>query len=68
MPLCYAAENGHEAIVKLLLEMGNAQVNVVVGHGVTALSVARKKGNEAIVKLLQDWQAQVDLKMPPVEP
>ncbi|KAH7115580.1 hypothetical protein EDB81DRAFT_953062 [Dactylonectria macrodidyma] len=47
-----AAENGHEAIVKLLLEKG-ADVESKGKGGWTPLLLAAGNGYEAIVKLLQ---------------
>ena len=54
-PLSYAAEKGHEAVVKVLLEMGKADVdaNAKDRYGRTPLSYAVGNGHEAVVKLLQ---------------
>ncbi|KLJ05924.1 hypothetical protein EMPG_10632 [Blastomyces silverae] len=51
-PLSYASENGHEAMVKLLLTAGEVDVDVKDKHGRTSLSYASGSGHEAIVKLL----------------
>ena len=51
-PLMEAAENGHETIVKLLLSAG-APADAKTSTGITALSIAQKAGNAAIVQLLQ---------------
>jgi ankyrin repeat protein len=44
-PLSYAAENGHEAVVKLLLESKDS-------NGQTPLLLAVGNGHEAVVKLI----------------
>lgn len=51
-PLMEAAENGHETIVKLLLSAG-APADAKTSTGITAVSIAQKAGNTAIVQLLQ---------------
>ncbi|KAB5583091.1 Het-eN [Coniochaeta sp. 2T2.1] len=60
-PLSWAAEKGHEAVVKLLLDTGKAEINskdidinASDEDGRTPLSWAAEKGHEAIVKLLLD--------------
>src|ERR1700722_5614904 len=50
-PLSKAAENGHETVVKLLLEKG-AELRSKDEHGQTPLSKAAEDGHEAIVRLL----------------
>ncbi|KAH0538836.1 hypothetical protein FGG08_004612 [Glutinoglossum americanum] len=53
-PLSWAAENGHEAIVKLLLATGKVDVDSKDNYyGQTPLSWAAENGHEAIVKLLR---------------
>ncbi|KAI8657047.1 hypothetical protein NCS56_01310400 [Fusarium sp. Ph1] len=55
MPLWLAAENGHEAIVKLLLSTGKVNLNVEESvYGQTLLSLAAQNRHAAIVKLLLD--------------
>lgn len=53
-PLSYAAENGHEAVVKLLLGTDGVDPSSVAHEllGVTPLYFAAGKGHEAIVRLL----------------
>ena len=56
--LRYAAQYGHEAVTKLLLENG-ANVAAADNHGQTALIYAAKGGHEAVTKLLLDHGADV---------
>lgn len=51
-PLMEAAEQGNESIVKLLLAAG-ADAGAKSSTGMTAVSVAQKLGNAAIVQLLE---------------
>jgi ankyrin repeat protein len=53
-PLSWAACNGHEAIVKLLLATGKAEIDSKDKNGRTPLSWAEENGYEAVVKLLLD--------------
>jgi ankyrin repeat protein len=52
-PLSWAAGGGHEAVVKLLLEMGKADIDLKDKYSRTPLSWAAEGGHEAVVKLLQ---------------
>jgi hypothetical protein len=56
-----ASENGHEAVVKLLLET-KADVNVQDNDGGTALYLAARHGHEAVVKLLLEAKADVNVQ------
>ena len=51
-PLSYAAQSGHEAIVKLLLTREGVDADLKGNDGQTPLSCAAQSGHEAIVKLL----------------
>ncbi|KAH8708394.1 ankyrin repeat protein, partial [Phaeosphaeriaceae sp. PMI808] len=51
-PLSWAAEGGHEAVVKLLLATGKVDVDSGDKDGRTPLSWAAEGGHEAVVKLL----------------
>ena len=60
-PLWRAAEKGHEAVVKLLLEKG-ADVESKDKYGRTPLWRAAAHGHEAVVKLLLEKGADVESK------
>ncbi|KAI9781882.1 MAG: hypothetical protein M1839_005676 [Geoglossum umbratile] len=52
-PLSWAAERGHEAVVKLLLAKDGVDINSKDSYGgQTPLSLAAERGHEAVVKLL----------------
>ena len=62
-PLSRAAEGGHEAVVKLLLdERADLDVNCKDRNGRTALLWAAEKGHEAVVKQLLEKGADVESK------
>ncbi|KFY41877.1 hypothetical protein V494_02746 [Pseudogymnoascus sp. VKM F-4513 (FW-928)] len=61
-PLSWAVENGHEAVVKLLL-MNKAEVNQKdTQYGQTPLSWAASNGHEAVVKLLLANDVEVNFQ------
>ena len=61
--LWLASKNGHDAVVKLLLETGKANVDLKDTHGWTPLLLASENGHEAVVKLLlETGKANPDLK------
>ena len=63
MPLRYAAENGNEAVVKLLLEMGQVEADSKDRKNRTPLLCAARNGHEAVVKLLlETGQVEGDSK------
>ncbi|KAL6812492.1 nacht and ankyrin domain-containing protein [Trichoderma sp. SZMC 28015] len=59
VPLTWAAENGQEAVAKLLLNAG-AEVNSKDNNNRTPLFWAAAYGKEAVVKLLLNAGAEVD--------
>ncbi|KAI7227089.1 hypothetical protein KC330_g8551, partial [Hortaea werneckii] len=62
-PLSYAAQYGHKAVVKLLLNTKQVEVDSKDNNGRTPLSWAAEYGHEAVVKLLLDTkQVKVDSK------
>ncbi|MCJ1255063.1 hypothetical protein MMC24_002879 [Lignoscripta atroalba] len=52
MPLSYAAENGHEAVVRLLMTRDDVEADSRDQYGRTPLSLAAENGHEAVVRLL----------------
>ena len=52
-PLCMAAQNGHETVVRALIE-ASADVNKAADNGGTPLCIAALWGREAIVHILKD--------------
>ena len=62
-PLSWAAEQGHEAVVKLLLETDKVKVDSKDKNGQTPLLRAARRGHEAVVKLLlKTGKVEVDSK------
>lgn len=63
MVCIWAAEEGHEAIVKLLLDTNRAHVNFKNKYGQTSLLLAAKNGHDAIVKiLLNTGRVEINLR------
>ncbi|KAL9074029.1 MAG: hypothetical protein Q9157_004538 [Trypethelium eluteriae] len=60
-PMSYAAEGGHETVVKLLVDAG-ADVNAKGGWYGNALQAASLHGYEAVVKLLLEKGADVNIQ------
>lgn len=50
--LSWASENGHDAVVKLLLQAEGVDINSESFNGQTALSWASRSGLDSVVKLL----------------
>jgi ankyrin repeat protein len=65
MPLSWTAENGHEAVVKLLLEKG-VDVECKSDNSRMPLCWATWNGHEAVVKLLLEkaptWSANLTME------
>jgi len=51
-PLSWAAENGHEAVVKVLRAIDGVDPDSNDNNGLTPLSVAAENGHQVVVKLL----------------
>jgi ankyrin repeat protein len=56
-----AAENGHEAVIKLLLEK-NADLESKDKNGQTPLLLAAENGHKAVIKLLLEKNADLEYK------
>lgn len=56
-PLYVAAQNGHAAVVRLLVEAG-AVVNRTMPNGWTPLHIAAHNGHTEVVQLLASGQAR----------
>lgn len=59
--LCQAADGGHAAVMRLLLEAG-ANPNLAQGEGVTALTIAAEQGHFEVVQLLLAAGADIQYK------
>ncbi|KAJ5152754.1 uncharacterized protein N7482_009232 [Penicillium canariense] len=60
-PMSYAAEEGHEGVVRLLVEKG-ADIEARDTSGRTALSWAAEKGHENIVRLLLEKGVDIEAR------
>ena len=58
-PLSWAAESGHEAVIRLLLENG-AELESRDRNGRTPLSWAAESGHEAVIRLLLENGAELE--------
>jgi hypothetical protein len=56
-PLLWAAARGHEAVVRLLLDTGKADIDSKDRAGLTPLWWAAARGHEAIVKVLESFSS-----------
>ena len=54
-PLIWAALNGHEGVVKILLEQGHVSPDGLGRKGGTLLGCAARRGHEEVVKILLKW-------------
>ena len=64
-PLSFAAQMGHEAVVKLLLVRDDVEVNSKDTAGRTPVLFAAENGHETVVKLLmQDNLDSKDVQAP----
>ncbi|KAK5988372.1 Ankyrin-R-like protein [Cladobotryum mycophilum] len=59
-PLWWASRNGHDAVVRLLLDSGAKAEAMDTEYGTTSLCWAARNGNETIVQLLLDSGANVN--------
>ena len=55
-PLTWAARNGHEEVVKILLGREEVDPDEPDDYGQTPLSYAAAKGNEEVVNILLQWE------------
>lgn len=55
-PLLWAARNGHDGVVKMLLETSKVDADSKDKYGQTPLSWAAKKRHDGVVKLLRNHQ------------
>ena len=53
-PLFRAAENGHEEVVRVLLERNDVNIDAVDRYGQTPLCVAAQRGHKGVVRILAE--------------
>lgn len=61
-PLSWAAENGHERVVELLLAEKGVEVDMKSVNGRTPLYRAAEKGHEKVVELLRKAGSEEETK------
>lgn len=59
-PLWFAAQNGHDAVVRALVAKDGVDSDSKIVDGQTPLSRAARNGHEAVVKLLLDHGAEIN--------
>ncbi|KAK3370550.1 hypothetical protein B0H63DRAFT_487214, partial [Podospora didyma] len=55
-PLSWAAESGHEAVVRLLLATGQVDIDSKSEDGCTPFSWAARRGHKVIIQLMSEFK------------